>query len=203
MAPGECSGHRGGARPAAATRPRRRRRRPARATAWVAALALLAGVAASAAGVGGQRWFPFRRQRAPARPAPTPTPTPSPSPSPRWRMGRALGRCTSGDVRVRKEVRTLTRGERQRFVAAVAALVASGVYAQFVPIHAMWGAHGRASFFPWHRLYLLEFEEALREVDPRVSLPFCTFCAGGAALVGWVGVAPRHGAATMPTVPAT
>ncbi|GAB0495116.1 hypothetical protein MMPV_006414 [Pyropia vietnamensis] len=94
-------------------------------------------------------------------------------PSPRtWQWGQAVARCTSGDVRLRKEVRTLTQTERRRFVDAVVALVDSGIFAQFVPVHARWGAHGRASFFPWHRLFLLEFEDALRTVDPQVTLPF-------------------------------
>lgn len=165
-----CNRRRDGARLTA----RPRRRGPARAVAFVALVTLVAA-AASAAGVGAQG---SSRMRTPTT---TPTPTVTPTPRP-WRMGGALARCTSADVRVRKEVRTLTHIERRRFVAAVAALVESGVFSQFVPVHFRWGAHGRAAFFPWHRLFLLEFEDAIRTVDPRVTLPFCTFALGAVPL---------------------
>lgn len=172
-----------------------RRRGLARAAGF-AVLVVLVGATASAAGAGAQRssrsgtpsptpiLTPARTRTPTASPTPTVTPTPTP-----WVMGGALGRCTSADVRVRKEVRTLTRTERRRFVAAVAALVKSGVFSEFVPVHYRWGAHGRASFFPWHRLYLLEFEDALRSVDPLVTLPFCTFALwDGASLRRCVGL---------------
>lgn len=32
--------------------------------------------------------------------------------------------------------------------------------------------HNKAQFFPWHRLFLLKFENLLREVDPSVTLPY-------------------------------
>jgi tyrosinase len=78
----------------------------------------------------------------------------------------------------RKNQATLTASERARFVAAVLALKASGKYDQYVQWHIdsmsggnMW-AHRRPAFLPWHRQYLLDFENDLRAIDPTVTLPY-------------------------------
>lgn len=74
----------------------------------------------------------------------------------------------------RKNQATLTAAEKARYVAAVLAIKASGVYDQFVSDHVnfMAGAHRGPAFLPWHRQYLLDFEAALRKVDSGVSLPY-------------------------------
>ncbi|MFJ6700712.1 tyrosinase family protein [Streptomyces sp. NPDC091272] len=82
----------------------------------------------------------------------------------------------------RKNQRNLTRTEKQRLVAAFLELKRSGRYDEFVSVHVQYytadgetgprAAHSTPSFFPWHRQFLLEFEQALRTVDPSVSLPY-------------------------------
>lgn len=97
-------------------------------------------------------------------------------------MGSALSRCSSSTRRTRKEVRDLSAGERRRFTAAVSAVMASGAYTTFVRVHAVGagGAHWAPSFLPWHRLFLLEFEGALRVVDPAAALPYWDWSADAA-----------------------
>ncbi|MET9803375.1 tyrosinase family protein [Streptomyces sp. NPDC006368] len=85
-------------------------------------------------------------------------------------------------VYTRKNQRDLSAAERKRFVAAVLALKRAGRYDDFVRTHIehyrsdgdrrLRVAHMAPSFLPWHRQYLLEFERALREVDPGVTVPY-------------------------------
>eukprot|EP00966_Prymnesium_polylepis_P093335 2160577-Prymnesium_polylepis.1 len=69
-------------------------------------------------------------------------------------------------MRVRKDWNDLRDDERTTYLAAVNALKASGVYDHFVTTHAYEPnkdyAHGTSGFLPWHRKYLLEYENALR-----------------------------------------
>lgn len=84
---------------------------------------------------------------------------------------------------IRKNVTALTAAERADYVTAVKALKAqpSGRnYDWFVNTHidyfgAVDGvryAHGSPSFLPWHRIYLYEFELALRVYKPNLTLPY-------------------------------
>jgi tyrosinase len=83
----------------------------------------------------------------------------------------------------RKSAAALTATEKANFVAAVKALKAqtSGRnYDWFVRTHMNYFgtvdnhnyAHMSASFLPWHRRYLLEFENALKAHNPAVDLPY-------------------------------
>ncbi|MEU1280180.1 tyrosinase family protein [Streptomyces sp. NPDC005805] len=82
----------------------------------------------------------------------------------------------------RANQRNLTRAQKRRFVDAVLALKRSGRYDEFVRMHGQFyvtdaedrarAAHMTPSFFPWHRRYLLEFERALQQIDPGVSVPY-------------------------------
>jgi len=103
-------------------------------------------------------------------------------------------------LHVRKNQANLSNDEIDRFVSAVKALKDSGVYDQFVRTHALtfpdlrvgitivkaecsgpdwynlpncidW-AHGGPQFFPWHREFLLRFEQELQKIDPLVTLPY-------------------------------
>ncbi|GGT52810.1 tyrosinase [Streptomyces purpureus] len=85
-------------------------------------------------------------------------------------------------VYTRKNQRDLTRTERRKFVAAVLELKRRGRYDEFVRRHidhyvadgddGLRVAHMAPTFFPWHRRFLLDFEQALRAVDSSVSVPY-------------------------------
>lgn len=68
----------------------------------------------------------------------------------------------------------MTAAERTAFTAAVRAVLDpdAGFPVDFSAIHRASKAHGSPTFLPWHRLFLLEFEDALRSVDPSVALPY-------------------------------
>lgn len=95
-------------------------------------------------------------------------------------------------MRIRKNALLATREERDRFIQAILRLkqdiirVEDGVpisrYDEFVALHlgVTWrlrngqeirdGAHRNSGFLPWHRQYILDFEDALRAIDPEVCL---------------------------------
>ncbi|MER7402568.1 tyrosinase family protein [Streptomyces sp. NPDC000070] len=82
----------------------------------------------------------------------------------------------------RKDVSTLTRTEKRRFVKAMLEVKRRGEYDEFVRTHIEYytadgedglrTAHMAPSFLPWHRQFLLELEKALRRVDASVSVPY-------------------------------
>ena len=83
-------------------------------------------------------------------------------------------------VRVRKNANTLTPGERNRFVSAMAQLnnQGAGRFVDFRDMHTNVSspqAHGAPAFLPWHRAYLLDLERELQAIDPSVSLPYWRF----------------------------
>uniref|UniRef100_A0A914MUL4 Tyrosinase copper-binding domain-containing protein n=1 Tax=Meloidogyne incognita TaxID=6306 RepID=A0A914MUL4_MELIC len=86
--------------------------------------------------------------------------------------------CSLATVRksVRKEYRMLSDDERARFHAALKAIKASGEYDRIATIHSQFAtagsAHSGPGFLPWHREFVKRFEIALKQVDPRVSLPY-------------------------------
>lgn len=87
---------------------------------------------------------------------------------------------TSLMVRIRKNANNLTAAERDRFVAALAALNNTGMgsFRDFRDMHtraASPEAHGDAGFLPWHRAYLLDLERELQNIDPSVALPYWKF----------------------------
>ncbi|UUN30530.1 tyrosinase MelC2 [Streptomyces sp. FIT100] len=88
---------------------------------------------------------------------------------------------------VRKNQALLTADEKRRFVDALLALKRSGAYDAFVTTHNGFimsdtdggprVGHRSPSFLPWHRRFLIEFEQALQSVDPSVSLPYWDWTA--------------------------
>lgn len=88
----------------------------------------------------------------------------------------------------RQELRSLTSGQRSKLFDAINQLKDNGVYNKFVEWHgtAMMTtagtegenftarnlAHYSPVFLPWHREYLIRFENALREIDMSISLPY-------------------------------
>jgi len=98
---------------------------------------------------------------------------------------------------VRENASGLKSQERERFCKAVIALkneTESGRslnrYDEFVAIHlgvidrirngnAIFdGGHGGPAFFAWHREYICRYEQALKSVDPTVSLPYWNWSSG-------------------------
>ncbi|MEV7414451.1 tyrosinase family protein [Streptomyces sp. NPDC089919] len=82
----------------------------------------------------------------------------------------------------RRNHKHLTRAQKQAFVAAVLELKRNGTYDDLVRTHQRYFVpddddglrvgHMTPSFFPWHRRYLLEFENALRALDSSLSVPY-------------------------------
>ncbi|WP_166922964.1 tyrosinase family protein [Flavobacterium poyangense] len=81
-------------------------------------------------------------------------------------------------VRVRKDVETLTEEEKTRFIRAFSILNQKDGYAfykQFTDMHIANTdneIHFYENFLPWHRLYLLNLERDLQEIDSSVSLHY-------------------------------
>ncbi|MFF2849636.1 tyrosinase family protein [Streptomyces sp. NPDC058001] len=85
-------------------------------------------------------------------------------------------------VYTRKNLSSLTAAEKKRFVGAVLAVKRSGRYDDFVRTHVEYYvsdgdrglrvAHMAPSFLPWHRQFLLEFERALQQEAPGVTVPY-------------------------------
>ncbi|ORX97417.1 Di-copper centre-containing protein, partial [Basidiobolus meristosporus CBS 931.73] len=82
------------------------------------------------------------------------------------------GKCSR--IRVRKEIRQMTDNERNAYLRAINELKKRNKYEQFAYIHSTYEvyAHGTPDFFPWHRQFLLNFENALREIDPSINIPY-------------------------------
>ncbi|GAA1179141.1 tyrosinase [Kitasatospora gansuensis] len=88
---------------------------------------------------------------------------------------------------VRKNQATLTAQEKRAFVNAVLALKRNGGYDAFVSTHNSFivgdtdngerVGHRSPSFLPWHRRFLLQFEQALQAIDPTVTLPYWDWTA--------------------------
>lgn len=85
-------------------------------------------------------------------------------------------------VYVRKNVSKLTATEKRRFVGALLEVKRSGEYDEFVRLHirhfrgdgerGLRAAHMTPSFLPWHRMFVLDLEMALRRVDDSVTVPY-------------------------------
>jgi len=77
------------------------------------------------------------------------------------------------EPRIRKDYRDLTLEERALYHEAVNALKDSGIYDNFVRVHAhpinKAVAHGTSMFLPWHREYLRIFEDTLRSLDSKYA----------------------------------
>ncbi|MER7759770.1 tyrosinase family protein [Streptomyces sp. NPDC097619] len=87
----------------------------------------------------------------------------------------------------RKNQSALTTDEKARFVKALLELKRNGTYDTFVTTHNGFimsdtdsgdrVGHRSPSFLPWHRRFLIQFEQALQSVDPSVSLPYWDWTA--------------------------
>jgi tyrosinase len=78
------------------------------------------------------------------------------------------------DLCVRRDHRSLTADQQNRFVNAFNQVNAMGALGPLVDIHAnaTHQMHHNPRFLPWHRIYLLRLEELLMMVDPTVCIPY-------------------------------
>jgi tyrosinase len=83
-------------------------------------------------------------------------------------------------VRVRKNANDLSTDERNRYLSAFMQFYGTGKYTTFLQRHdeaANDEIHGRPSFLPWHRLFVLDLERHLQKIDPSVTIPYWDFAA--------------------------
>lgn len=74
----------------------------------------------------------------------------------------------------RKDLRRFTSDEQNRFLNAFSQANALGALGPMVDIHsnAAHQMHGNPRFLPWHRIYLVKFEQLLMSIDPTVCIPY-------------------------------
>jgi tyrosinase len=117
------------------------------------------------------------------------------------------------NLRVRKDVTTLSAAERTALATAINTLKTSGTYHNFVRDHAnsMPNAHRQSAFLPWHRQFILNYESELRAIDASITLPYwnwsadpgvvgaaTTWNAAMVALMGGNGTGPNNAVTTGP-----
>jgi tyrosinase len=93
----------------------------------------------------------------------------------------------------RKDQASLTPTERERFLCAFNVLNSNGTLGALVDIHAEpHQMHHTLRFLPWHRVFLLKLEQALRALHPDVTLPYWDWTqASEQAIPAWLaGVTP-------------
>ncbi|MGC5529582.1 tyrosinase family protein [Streptomyces sp. SR-10] len=88
---------------------------------------------------------------------------------------------------VRKNQANLTGPEKKAFVDAVLEVKRIGKYDEFVLAHrtrfsidmntGVYVGHFGPSFLPWHRKFLIDFEDELQKIDPSVSIPYWDWTA--------------------------
>ena len=91
------------------------------------------------------------------------------------RSGANIRLVGGHDMFVRKNYRSLTDEERDRFVQALYHVKSTGFVDQLAEIHARHfdhSIHRSSHFLPWHREILLRFEDALRTHHPDVTIPY-------------------------------
>jgi hypothetical protein len=84
------------------------------------------------------------------------------------------------ETRTRKEFRELSKQEYQRYVNAVKKLAKAPTdhglseMDKFTNVHlsSVSIAHGNVRFLPWHRVFIMNYENELRKIDEGVTLPY-------------------------------
>ena len=73
----------------------------------------------------------------------------------------------------RKDQASLTDTEKSRYICAFNMINSDGTLGQLVDLHAgMYMQHTNLLLLPWHRIFLLLFEEALHNYHPDVCIPY-------------------------------
>ncbi|WP_010544203.1 tyrosinase family protein [Sphingomonas elodea] len=96
----------------------------------------------------------------------------------------AAWRHAKGELRQRMDVDALDEGQKERLRCAFRELYGlnkwpgdARSYNNLALIHQNHCQHGWERFLPWHRVYLYEFEQALQDFCPDVTLPWWDFPA--------------------------
>jgi len=86
-------------------------------------------------------------------------------------VGVAAQNC---QIRVRREFRDLAPTEWQAVVSSIQQTQQSGEYDELVSFHIQnqGTVHNGPNFLPWHRYYILRFEQTLQKHDGSVMLPY-------------------------------
>ena len=92
---------------------------------------------------------------------------------------RCLGGRLIDCTRIRREFTTMTTGDREKYIRAVVTASTDSRYKadydRLITLHKTIfnsGIHGRDHFLPWHRWFVLQYENILRRVDCQVTVPF-------------------------------
>lgn len=103
---------------------------------------------------------------------PTSVPTHSMTPSPTSAKIPANVRCRG--MRKRRDVRDLSTAELRDWQSSVLELVESGEWDALNQAHSenRDAGHGGGYFLPWHRLFILRMENAVRKRRPNFALPY-------------------------------
>src|SRR5262245_60307494 len=73
----------------------------------------------------------------------------------------------------RKSQGAMTTTEKQRYICAYNMIIADGTLGQLVTAHqGMYMQHGNLYLLPWHRIFLLLFENAMHRYHPDVCIPY-------------------------------
>jgi tyrosinase len=77
-------------------------------------------------------------------------------------------------IKVRKEIGDLSWNELNTLKRAIIKLRNSGQYEDYEIKHLVNShkIHNSSQFFPWHRVFVNEYEEHLRLFEPNVVLPY-------------------------------
>jgi tyrosinase len=93
----------------------------------------------------------------------------------------------------RRDQAKLSAIDQQRFLCALNVLIANGTYGQLVDVHEeMHMQHTNDRLLPWHRIFLLQLEQAMQAIHPDVSIPYWDWTQSSEqSIPAWlVGVLP-------------
>ncbi|KAJ2809664.1 hypothetical protein H4S07_003126 [Coemansia furcata] len=86
----------------------------------------------------------------------------------------AQGPVQCDDLRVRRSAHSLTDSDWQHVAGVLSQLHRDGQFGRFARTHdaVFDNVHGHSAFFPFHRRFVLEFENLCRQVDPSFTVPY-------------------------------
>ncbi|KAJ2862722.1 hypothetical protein GGH94_004098 [Coemansia aciculifera] len=86
----------------------------------------------------------------------------------------AQGPVQCDDMRVRRSAHSLTDSDWQNIQNVVSQLHLDGQFGRFARTHdaVFDNVHGHSAFFPFHRRFVLEFENLGRKIDPSFTIPY-------------------------------